>query len=79
MVVIQAGCLVHLLKLGVDGSMNKALFLDRDGVLNVDRGYVSQIGDFEFVSGVFATLRLAQKLGYKLIVVTNQSGIARGL
>ena len=59
--------------------MNKALFLDRDGVLNVDRGYVSQIGDFEFVSGVFATLRLAQKLGYKLIVVTNQSGIARGL
>ena len=59
--------------------MTKALFLDRDGVLNVDRGYVFQIADFEFVPGVFDTLRLAQKLGYKLIVVTNQSGIARGL
>ena len=59
--------------------MNKALFLDRDGVLNLDRGYVSKIADFEFIPGVFDTLRLAQKLGYKLIVVTNQSGIARGL
>ena len=59
--------------------MVKALFLDRDGVLNVDKGYVSQIGDFEFVPGVFDALRHAQKQGYSLFIVTNQSGIARGL
>jgi len=59
--------------------MAKALFLDRDGVLNVDKGYVSQIDDFEFVPGVFGALRQAQKQGYSLFIITNQSGIARGL
>ena len=59
--------------------MQKALFLDRDGVINIDRGYVHKTADFEFVPGVFESLRRAQSHGYQLIVVTNQSGIARGL
>lgn len=55
-----------------------ALFLDRDGVLNVDHGYVSRAADFEPVDGVFTALRSAAARGYALIVVTNQSGICRG-
>ena len=58
--------------------MNKALFLDRDGVINIDKSYVYKIKDFEFLSDIFAVLRLAQAKHYLLIVVTNQSGIARG-
>lgn len=58
--------------------MNKAAFLDRDGVINIDHGYVSQPEHFEFIDGVFAACQHLQQLGYKLIVVTNQSGIARG-
>lgn len=56
----------------------KALFLDRDGVVNTDKGYVGHIADFEFIPGVFEALRLAQQHGYLLFVVTNQAGIARG-
>lgn len=58
--------------------MNKAVFLDRDGVINKDKGYVYRIEDFEFCEGVFETLRTFQDLGYLLIIVTNQSGIGRG-
>ena len=55
-----------------------AIFLDRDGVINVDTGYVYQVDDFVFIEGVIeALLKLKQK-GYLLVVVTNQSGIARG-
>ncbi len=57
---------------------SKALFLDRDGVINVDHGYVCKIEDFEFVDGIFEVLKKYQKLGFLLIVVTNQSGIGRG-
>jgi len=57
---------------------NKALFLDRDGVINVDHGYVSTPEQFEFVNGVFEACKHFQAQGYKLVVVTNQSGIARG-
>jgi D-glycero-D-manno-heptose 1,7-bisphosphate phosphatase len=58
--------------------MARALFLDRDGVINVDHGYVHSPADFEFVPGVFDTARVAIELGYLVIVVTNQAGIARG-
>ncbi len=54
----------------------KAVFLDRDGVINVDKGYVHKIEDFEFYPGVFEALKLLQEAGYRLLIVTNQSGIA---
>ena len=56
----------------------RAAFLDRDGVINVDHGYVHRPEDFIFIDGVFEACRHLQSLGYRLIVVTNQSGIARG-
>lgn len=56
----------------------RALFLDRDGVINVDRGYVHKREDFEFIDGIFELCRSAQELGYLIFVVTNQSGIGRG-
>ena len=56
----------------------KAVFLDRDGVINIDHGYVYKIEDFEFVEGIFDELRRYKDEGYIFIVVTNQSGIGRG-
>jgi len=56
----------------------KAVFLDRDGVINIDKGYVHKIEDFEFREGIFELLKLLQEKGFKLFVVTNQSGIGRG-
>lgn len=58
--------------------MSKALFLDRDGIINVDHGYVYKIEDFEFVEGIFDLCRLAIDKGYQIFVITNQAGIARG-
>ena len=57
---------------------NKAIFLDRDGVLNVDLGYTYKPKDLRLVSGAIEGLRELRTLGYKLVVVTNQSGVARG-
>lgn len=57
---------------------NKAIFLDRDGVINVDVGYVAEIDDFKFIDGVIQALIKAKQKGYLLVVITNQSGIARG-
>jgi D-glycero-D-manno-heptose 1,7-bisphosphate phosphatase len=59
--------------------MNRALFLDRDGVINEDYGYVHKIEDFHFREGIFDVCRTAQQARMKIIVVTNQSGIGRGL
>lgn len=56
----------------------RALFLDRDGVINHEVGYLHQAGDVRFVEGIFSLCRTAAVLGYRLIVVTNQAGIARG-
>ena len=57
---------------------NKALFLDRDGIINVDHGYVYKIEDFEFLDGIFDLVKLFSDKGYLIFVVTNQSGIGRG-
>lgn len=56
----------------------RALFLDRDGVINIDAGYTYKIETFHFVDGIFDLCRTAHALGYLLIVATNQSGIGRG-
>ena len=58
--------------------MAVAAFLDRDGVINVDHGYVSRWEDFEFLLGVPEALLTIQEAGYRLIVISNQSGIGRG-
>jgi D-glycero-D-manno-heptose 1,7-bisphosphate phosphatase len=57
----------------------KALFLDRDGVINLDHGYVHDAANTDFIDGIFDLVRDARALGYLPIVVTNQAGIARGL
>ncbi len=60
--------------------MNKAIFLDRDGVINIERGtYTYKINDFNFVPGIFESLRIFQKEGFLLIIITNQGGIAKQL
>jgi D-glycero-D-manno-heptose 1,7-bisphosphate phosphatase len=57
---------------------NKAVFLDRDGVINVEKGYVHRIEEFEILPGVPQAIRLLKDAGFLVIVVTNQSGVARG-
>ena len=57
---------------------NKALFLDRDGVINIEKNYVHQIKDFDFVEGIFDLCRKFQNKGYIIVIITNQAGIARG-
>ena len=59
--------------------LKRAVFLDRDGVINVDHGYVSSWDQFEFLPGVPEALWQLQSAGYVLVVVSNQSGIGRGL
>lgn len=55
-----------------------AVFIDRDGVLNVDHGYVYEVDEFEFIDGAIEACQEIKKKGYLLVLVTNQSGIGRG-
>ena len=59
--------------------MNKAAFFDRDGTINVDTGYLYQPEKLEFIPGVPELIRRYNESGYLVIVITNQSGIARGM
>jgi len=56
----------------------KTIFLDRDGVINKEVGYLHKIEDFEFIDSVFDACLYFQSLNYQIIIVTNQSGISRG-
>lgn len=58
-------------------SRQKALLLDRDGVINVNHGYVHRPQDCDFIEGIFQLCHAASRKGYRIVIVTNQSGIAR--
>jgi D-glycero-D-manno-heptose 1,7-bisphosphate phosphatase len=57
---------------------NKAIFLDRDGTVIIDKAYLNNVSEIEFIKGVPETLKALKKQGYLLIIVSNQSGVARG-
>ena len=56
----------------------KVVFLDRDGVINVEKNYLYKIEDFEFVDGVIPALKSLKSQGFSFVVITNQAGIGRG-
>ena len=58
--------------------MNRAVFLDRDGTINVEKHYLYRIEDFVFLPGAVEGMKMLQDAGYYLVIITNQSGIARG-
>ena len=58
--------------------LNRAIFLDRDGTINVEKDYLISPSDFEFLPGVPESLKKLQNAGFLLVIVTNQSGVARG-
>jgi D-glycero-D-manno-heptose 1,7-bisphosphate phosphatase len=63
---------------GMPGRGIPAVFLDRDGTLNVEKNYLHRIEDFEFIPGAFEAVRGLNRAGFRVFVVTNQSGVARG-
>ena len=58
--------------------MKKCVFLDRDGNINVEKNYLHKVEDFEFIEGAKESIKIFNDLGYLVVVVTNQSGVARG-
>jgi D-glycero-D-manno-heptose 1,7-bisphosphate phosphatase len=59
-------------------TLRKAVFLDRDGTINEEKNYLHRVEDFAFIPGVPQAIRRLNEAGYLVIVVTNQSGVARG-
>ena len=59
--------------------MKQVLFLDRDGIVNHDKHFVSRIEDVAFVEGIFQLCKYFKAQGFGIVIITNQSGIARGL
>lgn len=62
----------------LSASNHRALFLDRDGVVNVNYGYVHSADNFDFIDDIFDLVRTARTMGYCVVVITNQAGIGRG-
>lgn len=58
--------------------MQKTIFLDRDGVINIEKDYLYKIEDFEFIDGVIDACKYLNSIGFQIVVITNQSGIGRG-
>jgi D-glycero-D-manno-heptose 1,7-bisphosphate phosphatase len=70
------------LKLSIQSNLSRfpvpAIFLDRDGTINVDKDYLYKISDWEWIPGAQQAIQMLQNEGFKIIIVSNQSGIARG-
>jgi D-glycero-D-manno-heptose 1,7-bisphosphate phosphatase len=63
----------------MDKSPRPALFLDRDGIINEDKGYVYKISDFIFKEEIFQIVKKANDNNYRVVIITNQSGIDQGM